>query len=190
MKKVIGILLVLLITGMVFGADSELKLEAEVTSSHGLLLSIQNITSIHDFNHASEGMEILDFESLNIDGANFTESLTKSFYIAFKRNNKTDTSISLSGSPLKSENASDPKIGYSIVTESSSFYTPVEDGTLTVPKEAESDVTVTVGTFAGRNGMKVDSTEAVVTLTKNDVVNAVPDTPYSTIIKVGIVSGS
>lgn len=188
MKKVIVILLVLLVTGMVFGADSELNLKAKVASSHGLLLSLEDITSIHDFNQAPSGVEVLDFGDLDIDDPDFSESLTKSFYIAFKRNNKTDISISLSGSPLKSSNPSYPKIGFSIVTDDSTHYVPAENGTLSVPKDAGSDVTATVGSFTGRNGMKVDSTEAIVTLVEDDVENAVGDISYSTTITVGIVT--
>jgi hypothetical protein len=193
MKKVIGILLVLLVTTMVFGASSELELAARVKSSHGLLLSITEITNIPEFNHELHegGVDLLDFGTLDMDSTGFIASLTKNFYIAFKSNDKFDTSIALSGSPLASDNESDPKIGYSIVTETgnSEYYTPVAGGTLTVTKEDESDVTTTVGTFAGRNGMKADSAKAIVTLTENDVVHAAQNT-YSTTITVEIVSGA
>ena len=191
MKKVIGILLVLFVTGMVFGADSELTLEARVTSSHGLLLSIDPIISIPDFNQAPGGVEVLDFGDLDIEGPGFTASLTRSFYIAFKRNDRSGTSISLSGKPLASSNESDPKIGYTIETEKNTdYYNPAEGGKLIVSNDDVSDITQTVGTFEGRNGMKVDSAEAIVTLNQNDVVHAAAETTYSTTITVGIVSNT
>lgn len=193
MKKVIGILLVLFVTTMVFGATSELELAAKVKSSHGLLLSIDEITGNPAFNQALHegGVDILDFGTLDIESTGFIASLTKNFYIAFRSNNKNDTLIALSGSPLESDNEADPKIGYSIVTETgnSEYYTPAAGGTLTVTKEDESDVTTTVGTFAGRNGMKADSAKATITLNQNDVVNAAQNT-YSTTVTVEIASGA
>jgi hypothetical protein len=164
MKKALAILLVLLVTGVAFGADEQLNLKANVAVQQGVILSLTDVTTVGDFVTANTGTPaVLDF----------VNATTKDFYLVLKTNSKVATTIGLSGSALTTGVASDPNIGYVISTATGTGYTRTAD--LTVPETATTSSMAFVadlGAFGTGNGMRVMSTKATITLDADEYAAA------------------
>jgi len=166
MKKAIAILLVLLVAGVMFGADEQLDLKANVAVQQGVLISLTDITTVGGFNTANTG----EVAELDLENATSAE-----FYLVLKTNKKTATTIGLSGSALTTGVVADPNIGYVISTTTEVEGDFVRTGDLTVLKTNTTSSMATtdpLGTFSAGNGMRVMSAKATITLDANDYAAA------------------
>lgn len=171
MKKAIAILLVLLVAGVMFGADQSLNVSSSVGLNETFLLSTADIT---DFT-ATEAVETLALGS----------SSSGTFYMGLRTNKKTVTYVKISGSALVTGTSGDNAIGYTISTTTDDDWTKVVD--LTVPKTATlaAKTGATIGTFAGGVGMRGMTAPATITLNATDLGLA-PAATYSATLTIEV----
>lgn len=192
MKKAIAILLVLLVAGVVFGADASLSLQAAVNLRQKVLISAAgDITNKGEFDTANTGTpEVFSLGSFEADDSG---SFATSFYLYLLTNKKAATSIELKGTPLVLTGGveTDQAIGYTITTTNGTNYTA--SAALVVADDDATEIAsasyTTVGEFASGTGMRVEKAASAIALTEADLLLANAG-DYTGTVVVNIVSGT
>ncbi|MFA7019111.1 MAG: hypothetical protein WC239_09035 [Sphaerochaetaceae bacterium] len=187
MKKAIAILLVVLVAGVMFGANptANLVIQTKLKGVEGIKLST---TALTKSTYGTEGAdETLLFESVD----EVTAPTAQTAYINLRTNKANAYTINLSGQALISETV-DTTIGYVLTPVAGTGYTV--GSTLTVAKgDTTEDITVdpfVTYTADSTSGLRVVPAKFRVLLTGIDWLAATAADDYTTTITVEVVAGS
>lgn len=180
MKKVIAILLVLLVTGVVFGGptSAELTLGATVNPFEGIKLSVGSaLDSISTWNGADEDA------ALTLDAAGPDEAPSGDFYVNLRTNRAGAITVGFLGNALTADGI-DTEIDYEITTEGGTGFSSA--GTFASASGATEAVNVITFT-ANSNGARVIPALATVAMVQDSWAAALEGT-YGTTVTVSITT--